>query len=263
MDLGLNGKVALIAASSKGLGKASAMSLAQEGAKLAICARNEGELNAAADEMREAGSPDVLAVPTDLTKEKDIDALLKATHDHFGQVDILFTNNGGPPAGMFWDFDDDDWEASVQLTLMSAVRLIKGVLPGMREKGWGRIICCTSIAAIEPWDNLVLSNAVRAGVHGLAKTLANNLAPEGITVNCINPGPIHTDRIEQLANNAVEEQGISFDEALNALGSRTAMKRIGQVEEFGATVAFLASEQASFITGSSVRVDGGAYSALI
>jgi 3-oxoacyl-[acyl-carrier protein] reductase len=263
MNFGLSGKVALVTASSKGLGKASALALAREGTKLAICARSKEDLDAAADEMRKAGAPDVLSMPADLAKKGDIDKLLKATLDHYGRVDILFTNSGGPPAGLFWEFDDQAWDQAVELLLMSTVRLIRGVLPGMRERKWGRIICDTSIAAVQPWDNLVLSNATRAGVHGLAKTLANNVAPEGITVNCIVPGPIHTDRVDQLVKVRVEQEGISLEEAMAAMGDRTAMKRVGHVDEFGAAVAFLASEQASFITGVSLRVDGGAYAGLL
>jgi 3-oxoacyl-[acyl-carrier protein] reductase len=239
------------------------MALAQEGAKLAICARGEEALNAAADGMRQAGAPDVLAMQTDLTDGDDIEKLVKTVLDHFGQIDILFTNNGGPPAGLFWDFDDDAWNNAVDLQLMSTVRLIRSVLPGMRERKWGRIICDTSIAAVQPWDNLVLTNATRAGIHGLAKTLANNLATEGITVNCIIPGPILTDRTDELAKAAVEQQGITYEEAVANMGKSTAMQRLGRVEEFGAAVAFLASEQASFITGSSIRVDGGSYTALL
>lgn len=263
MDLGLSGKVALVTASSKGLGKATALALAGEGARLAICARSGKDLAAAADELREAGAPDVLSVPADLAKKGDIDRLLRTTLDHYRGVDILFTNSGGPPAGFFWEFDDEAWDQAVELLLMSTVRLIRGVLPGMRERKWGRIICDTSIAAVQPWDNLVLSNALRAGVHGLAKTLANNLATEGITVNCIVPGVIHTDRVDELTRMRAEKEGVSFEEAMVAMGERAPMKRVGHVDEFGAAVAFLASEHASFITGVSLRVDGGAYAGLL
>jgi 3-oxoacyl-[acyl-carrier protein] reductase len=265
MDLGLSGKVALVAASSKGLGKSSALALGREGVKLAICARGEEALNASADEMRQAGAPEVLSVQADLTKADDIDRLLKTVLDYYGQVDILFTNNSGPPAGLFWEFDDASWSQSVDLTLMSAVRLIRGVLPGMRENAWGRIICSTSIAAVQPgdWANLVLTNSMRTGVHGLAKTLAHNLATEGITVNCIAPGPILTDRTDELARSRAEREGISYEEAVAAMGQLTALKRLGRVEEFGPAVAFLASEQASFITGVSLRVDGGEHVGLL
>lgn len=265
MDLGLSGKVALVAASSKGLGKSSAMALAGEGAKLAICARGEEALEAAADEMRKAGARDVLAVQADLTKAGDIDSLVKTALDHYGQVDILVTNNAGPPAGFFWDFEDKAWTDALDLTLMSAIRLIRGVLPGMRERGWGRIICLTSIANLQPgdWPNLILTNTVRSGVQGTAKTLSHNLATEGITVNCVCPGPILTDRTDELAKARAEREGISYDEAVSAMGQLTGMKRIGHVDEFGPAVAFLASEQASFITGVSLRVDGGEYGGLL
>lgn len=263
MDLGLTNKIAIVTAASKGLGKATAMALAQEGVKLAICARGEETLQSTADELRAAGAPDVFSMQVDLTQKADIDKFLDGALGHYGHADILFTNSGGPPSGFFWDIDDETWEQSLQLLLMSTVRLIRGVLPGMRKNGWGRIICNTSVAVMQPMDSLVLSNATRASVHGLAKTLANNLAPEGITVNCICPGPIHTARIDELSEARAEREGISFDEALKGWGESTAMKRIGNVEEFGATAAFLASQQASFITGVALRVDGGAYRGLI
>ena len=263
MDLGLKGKTALLGASSKGLGKASALALAREGVRVALCARGEEALKAAEKEMKEAGAAEVLTVAADLTKRDDVDRVLDRVLEHFGHVDILFTNNGGPPAGYFMDFDDDTWVQSVDQTLMSTVRMIRGILPGMQENRWGRIICCTSIVAIEPWDNMVLSNSIRAGVHGLAKTLSTNYAADGITVNCIVPGPIHTDRIDSLAKTRAEREGITFEEALSKLGQFAAMKRLGRVEEFGDAVAFLASENASFITGSSLRIDGGGYRALV
>lgn len=265
MDLGLKDKVALVAASSKGLGKAAATTLAQEGAKITICSRDEKALNATADQLRQAGAPDVLVVPTDLTKAKDIDNLVKKTLDHFGQVDILFTNNAGPPAAYFWDLDDEAWSTAIDLQVMSTIRLIRGVLPGMRERKWGRIICDTSIAAVQPgeWAHLVLTTTVRSGIHGLAKTLAHNLATEGITVNCVAPGPILTDRTDELAKARAAREGISYDDAVAAMGQLTAIKRLGRVEEFGPAVAFLASEQASFITGVTLRVDGGEHTGLL
>lgn len=263
MDLGIKGRIALVAASSKGLGRAAAEALAREGAHLVLCARNADALEATAEELRNAAGVEVLAVPTDLAKVGDIDELIREALDHFGPVDILFTNSGGRPPGRFWELEDEAWHQAVEGTLMAAVRLIRGVLPGMRERKWGRIICSTSIAAIQPIDNLLLSNAIFTSVHGLAKSLANTLAQEGITVNCISPGPVRTDRIQELAEHQAQEQGISVEEALAAWGSSTRMGRVGDPTEFGKTVAFLASEWASFITGSSIRVDGGAYGGLL
>lgn len=263
MDLGLKGKKALVAAASKGLGKAAALALAREGADVAICARNGDHLSATAEEIRGETGVEVLAVPADLARAADLERLIEATLGRFGRVDILFTNSGGRPPGLFWELSDDDWRQAVEGTLMAAVRLIRGVLPSMRERKWGRIICSSSIAAKQPLDNLILSNAVFAAVHGLAKTLANNLATEGITVNCINPGPILTDRIRELSRAQAEREKISLEEALASWGQATRMKRAGEPMEFGEAVAFLASERASFITGTSLSVDGGAHAGLL
>lgn len=262
MDLGLKGKTALVAASSKGLGQAAALALAREGVNLTICAREEGPLNATAAEIRRTTGVEVLAVPTDLAKADGVENLIRTALKHFGHIDILFTNSGGRPPGPFWELSDADWQQAFEGTLMAAVRLIRGVLPGMRQQRWGRIICSSSIAAKQPLDNLTLSNAIFAAIHGLAKTLANNLATEGITVNCINPGPILTDRIRELSQAQAEREQISLEEALAAWGEATRMRRVGQPQEFGDVVAFLASERASFITGVSVLVDGGAYGGL-
>lgn len=263
MDLGLNGKVALVAAASKGLGKAAALALAQEGVSVAICARGEEALNAAADELRAAGAPDVLAIAADMSNGADVERVLQTTLDHYGQVDILLTNNGGPSAGYFGDFGDDAWDAAVDQLLMSTIRLIRGVLPGMQASKWGRIICVTSIAAVQPVDNLLLSNAVRAGVHGLAKTLSMQYGVDGITINCICPNSIYTDRIDNLAKARSETEGISFDAALALFSQKSVLKRMGRPDEFGGTVAFLASQQAGYITGVSLRIDGGSYAALL
>jgi 3-oxoacyl-[acyl-carrier protein] reductase len=263
MDLGLKGKTALVTAASKGLGKAAALALAREGADLTICARTEGDLNATADEIRRTTGVEVLAVPTDLSKAADIDKLVQAALDHFGRLDILFTNSGGRPPGLFWELSDDDWYQAVEGTLMAAIRLIRSVLPAMREQRWGRIICSSSVAAKQPLDNLILSNAIFAAIHGLAKTLANNLATEGITVNCINPGPILTDRIRELSEAQAKRENISVEEALASWGQATRMKRAGDPMEFGNVVAFLASDRAGFLTGVSVSVDGGACAGLL
>lgn len=262
MDLGLKGKRALVAASSRGLGKAAAQALAREGAHLVLCARDENVLHKTADELRQTGV-DVLAARADLAQAAEVEGLVARALDHFGGIDILFTNSGGRPPGLFWELNDDDWGQAVEGTLMAAVRLVRGVLPGMRERAWGRIICSTSIAGRQPVDNLTLSNATFAAVQGLAKSLANTLAQEGITVNCINPGPILTDRIRELARLQAEQGGISEEEALRGWGEATRIKRVGNPEEFGETVAFLASERASFITGTSVLVDGGAFGGLV
>ncbi|GIK36183.1 MAG: short-chain dehydrogenase [Chloroflexota bacterium] len=257
MDLGLRDKVALVAASSKGLGRASALALAREGAKVAICARNGKMLKVTADEIATATGSELLAIPADMTNSRDIEQVVKETVKHFGKLHILVTNAGGPPAGDFGDFDDKQWQEAFNLTLMSAVRLIRAALPPMQKERWGRIINITSTSVKEPLDNLVLSNSIRAAVHGLAKTLANQLGPYRITVNNVMPGTIHTDRIEQLARTRAQKSEQTVTEAIAAMGQAAALGRVGEPEEFGAVVAFLASEHASYITGVSLPVDGG------
>lgn len=257
MDLGLKDKVALVTASSKGLGWACALALAREGAKVAICARDGKALKAAADEIVMTTGSEVLAVPADMANSRDIQQVVKETVKHFGKLQILVTNAGGPPAGNFTDFEDRQWQEALNLTLMSAVRLIRAALPYMQQEGWGRIINITSMSVKEPLDNLILSNSIRPAVHGLAKTLSQELAPYGITVNNVMPGTIQTDRIEQLAQARAQKNEQSVAEAIAAMGQAVPLGRVGQPEEFGAVVAFLASERASYITGVSLPVDGG------
>lgn len=257
MDLGLKDKVALVTASSKGLGWACALALAREGAKVAICARDGKALKAAADEIVMTTGSEVLAVPADMANSRDIQQVVKETVKHFGKLQILVTNAGGPPAGNFTDFEDRQWQEALNLTLMSTVRLIRAALPYMQQEGWGRIINITSMSVKEPLDNLILSNSIRPAVHGLAKTLSQELAPYGITVNNVMPGTIQTDRIEQLAQARAQKNEQSVAEAIAAMGQAVPLGRVGQPEEFGAVVAFLASERASYITGVSLPVDGG------
>jgi 3-oxoacyl-[acyl-carrier protein] reductase len=256
MDLGLAGKVGLVAASSKGLGRASAEAIAAEGTKVTICARNEQALFQTRDEMISAGY-EVLAVRADMTQVQDIQAVVDQTVSHFGGLHVLVTNAGGPPPGYFPDFDDDQWLAAVNLTLMSTVRLIRAGLPHMQAAGWGRIINITSISVKEPVDSLLLSNSIRSAVHGLAKTLANQVAKDGITVNNVMPGYTLTDRVRQLARVNAEKQGISPEEIIANMGDPIPVGRVGQPEEFGAVVAFLASDKATYVNGISIPVDGG------
>lgn len=257
MDLGLKGKIALVAASSKGLGRACARELAREGARVMLCARDAGVLAATQAALAAETGAEVLAVPADMTQAADIERVVAETAAHFGGLHIVVTNAGGPPAGYFMEFDDAAWQAAVNLSLMSAVRLIRAALPHLRQARWGRIINITSLSVKEPLDNLVLSNSVRAAVHGLAKTLATQLAPDGITVNNVMPGYTQTDRINQLAAANAAKSGQTAEAVLTEMGKPIPMGRVGQPEEFAALVAFLASERASYITGVSVPVDGG------
>jgi 3-oxoacyl-[acyl-carrier protein] reductase len=256
MDLGLKDRIALIAASSKGLGRASAEAIAAEGGKVTICARHAETLAQTHAEMQAAGY-DVLAVPADMTNPADIARVVQQTVDHFGGLHIVVTNAGGPPPGYFPDFDDTQWEAAVNLSLMSAVRLIRAALPYMQQAQWGRIINITSISVKEPIDNLVLSNSIRAAVHGLAKTLANQVGKDNITVNNVMPGYTLTDRVTQLAAARAKQGGQSIAEVVAAMGTPMPLGRVARPDEFGAVVAFLASEKAAYITGTSIPVDGG------
>ncbi len=257
MDLGIKDRVALVTASSRGLGRASALALAREGVKVAICARDGKKLKATADEIAAETGSELLAIPADMSNSRDIERVVKETLHFFGSLHILVTNAGGPPAGYFMDFDDRQWQEAFNLTMMSAVRLIRATMPHMQRAGWGRIINITSLSVKEPLDNLVLSNSIRAAVHGLAKTLANQLGPYGITVNNVMPGTIHTDRVEQLAEITARKNEQTVAEVLALQGRAVPLGRIGRPEELGAVVAFLASEQASYINGVSLPVDGG------
>lgn len=256
MDLGLRGKVAAVAASSKGLGRASAEALAREGADVAVCARGAEGLDAAADSLRAMGVR-VHAVALDLGEAGACERFIDGTVAELGSVDVLVANNGGPASGPAEQFDLEQWRDALERNLLVSVRLARAALPHMRARGWGRIINITSMSAKQPIDGLVLSNAARAGVLGWAKTLASELAPSGITVNSIAPGPFHTDRIQSLAEQRASREGITVADALRAHESTVPMGRLGRPAEFGAVVAFLASEQASFLTGATIQVDGG------
>ena len=257
MELGLEGKTALVAASSRGLGRAVADELAKEGANLLICARSVGPLEEAGQAIHDATGVEVVAVPSDLSKPEDIDRLMETAETEFEKIDILVTNTGGPPPGPFESHSVEDWSNAVQQNLDSVLNLTRAVLPGMREAGWGRIINITSVAVKQPIDGLILSNAVRAAVTGFAKTLANEVASSGITVNNVMPGFTRTERLDGLAENISETQGITVEEAFARWEAQSPMGRIGEPREFAALVAFLASERASYITGTSIPVDGG------
>ena len=257
MDLGLSGKVAFVAAASKGLGRAIAEELAREGAELAICARGADDLGEAANSIARATGREVLALPGDLSQAGVVEEMARATIARFGRIDILVTNAGGPPSGKFESLTREMWQGAVDLTLMSVVNLTRAMLPGMKERGWGRVINVTSIAVKQPVDGLMLSNSLRSAVTGFARTLANEVAPLGITVNNILPGYTRTARVEQLSAAAAKREGISSEAAVARWESQIPMGRLGQPAEFAALAAFLASERASYITGQSIAVDGG------
>lgn len=257
MDLELKDKVAIVAASSKGLGKAVAFGLAREGVKLTICARGKDELDKTAAEITSATSAEVLAIDCDVSKAGDIANVVSQTIDKYSRIDIMVNNAGGPPAGSFLDFSLEDWQGAIELNLFSTIRFSKEALPHMKKNNWGRIVNITSIAVKEPIDGLILSNTVRAGVIGLAKTISREFAPYNITVNNVCPGRILTDRIVHLASIKAEKEGKSVDEAMATMGADVPARRIGEPEELANLVVFLASERASYITGTTIQVDGG------
>jgi 3-oxoacyl-[acyl-carrier protein] reductase len=256
MDLGIQGRVAMVAAGSKGLGKASALALAQAGCKLSICARSPEALAATAAELRALGA-DVLAAEADVTLAGDLAQWADATQKRFGAIDILVTNTGGPPAAPFAALTDAQWRSGIDSTLMNVVHLCKLVLPGMQDRQWGRIVHITSFVAKEPVALLTISSTLRAGLSALTKTLATQVGPDGVTVNAVLPGHAMTDRQLHLAEIRMAEQGITLEEYLGRLAQDIPLRRVADPQEIGDAVAFLASERASYITGQSLTVDGG------
>ncbi len=248
MDLGIQNKVALVLASSKGLGKAVALELAIEGAKVIICGTDTDALAATEQEINAVAQHKVLAIVCDITDEVQRKNLVEQSVKAFGAIEILVTNTGGPAAGPFEQFNLDDWKNIYNLLFLSAVDIIQQVLPGMKKKGWGRILTITSVAVKQPADNLISSNAVRTSLLGLVKSLSNEVAIHGITVNNILPGYTSTNRLQGL---------IEKNPKVNEVKETIPMKRFGTTAEFAAAAAFLVSERASYITGQSLAVDGG------
>jgi 3-oxoacyl-[acyl-carrier protein] reductase len=257
MDLGIKNRVALVAASSQGLGKAIAAALCREGTKVVICAREKARLLKARDAIAAETGGEVRAFTADVTNQDDIRGLVRFALDEFGSVDILVCNAGGPPSGLYGDFTPEDYQKALELNLLSTVRLCYEAIPPMKKQHWGRIITLTSVSAKQPIDNLILSNTARAGVLGLTKSLSNQLAASGITVNSICPGYTQTERVEGLAR-AFAEKGLgSPQDFYSQLEKAIPMGRLAKPEEVAAAAAFLASEAAAYITGVVLQVDGG------
>jgi 3-oxoacyl-[acyl-carrier protein] reductase len=257
MDLGLKGKVALVAAASEGLGKACALALAEEGAKVVICSRRKKEIQAAADEIRLKTEAEVIPVGADLTMPSDIENFIEAGRKRFGTVHILVNNAGGPPTGSILDLPDEEWEKGFNLTMMSMVRMSRGVLPMMIQQKWGRIITITSYAAKQPINELILSVSMRPGIHGLSRVLSNLYAKYNITINSICPGNILTKRQEELNRKRAEEKNMPLADYLMQVAAQIPAERLGRPDEIGSVAAFLASEKASYINGVNLLVDGG------
>ena len=257
MDTGLKNKSVLITASSLGIGKAVAELFAAEGCKVAVSSRSKENLLAAAKEIKSKYNVESLWSVCDLNKSKDIETTYKAVTEQFGNIDILVNNCGGPIPGMFQVLEENDWNNAYEQVLLSAVRFSKLVLPGMMAKNWGRIINLTSISVKQPVDNLILSNSLRAGVTGFTKSLSNEVAKFNITVNNVAPGMTLTRRLYELAVVEAKEKGKSHEEILVDMAKRTPINRLGRPEEIASVVVFLASKQASYVTGVTIQVDGG------
>lgn len=264
MDLGLQGKAALVAASSKGLGRAVAAELAAGGAKVMISSRDEASLSRVAGEMSGATGAEVAYHVADVSRDEDIPKLVEAAVERFGGIDILVNNAGGPPGGGFDSVSDDDWREAFEANLMSVVRLIRSTLPHMRGRGehGGRILNIASSSIKQPIDNLILSNVMRAGIAGLSKSLASELGPEGILINVLGPGRILTERSASLDERVAESSGVPVEDVREQMTSRIPLGRYGTPEEFARVAAFLCSSANSYVTGQSLLVDGGLVKAL-
>ncbi|CAM3577447.1 SDR family oxidoreductase [Cytobacillus oceanisediminis] len=261
MELNLAGKVALVVASSQGLGKAIASELAKEGTHVMLTSRNEDKLQQVKEELNSLGEGKISYFSCDITKPDEIQALLQKTNQELGKIDILVNNAGGPPGGTFEKFIDEDWQNAFELNLLSYVRLIRAALPDLKKEG-GRIINIASSSIKTPIPGLILSNTFRLGVVGLAKSLAEELAPYNILVNTVAPGRIATDRVAFLDQMKADNQGKTRDEIEEASKKSIPLGRYGNPEEFAKVVAFLASDASSFVTGTSLLVDGGMVKAI-
>lgn len=257
MELGLRGKVAIVCASSEGLGKASAKALAKEGAKLVICSRNEEAIKGTAVEIQAQTGSEVYPVVADLSVATDIVRLVKEAKTKFGTVHILVNNAGGPPTGDILSLTDEQWQRAHDLTLMSMVRMTREVLPLMIGQNWGRVVTITSFVAKQPSDELMLSVSIRPGILGLSKILANQFTKHNITVNTVCPGNIFTKRQEELSQTRASSKKMSVEEYIAAQTKNIPAGRYGKPEEIGDVVAFLCSERASYISGINLLVDGG------
>ena len=257
MDLGLSGKVAMVAGASRGLGYAVARGLAAEGAKVSIASRDEPRIQAAATRIGQETGSEALACAVDLRSARDIEQWHAASLARFGGIDLLFVNTGGPPAGQALSFDDAGWQAAFELLVLSAVRMVRLAVPSMRARGGGAIVVSTSTAVREPIPNLALSNVVRSSVSALAKTLANELAADGIRVNHLLPGRIDTDRIRELDTMRAEQLGLTPDEQRASQAKQIPLGRYGRPAEFASAAVFLLSDAARYVTGASLQVDGG------
>lgn len=257
MDLGIEGRTAAVGGASTGLGKAIAWSLAREGARVAICARTQEQLERTGLALHRASGREIFAFPADLATEAGPSEFVEATVKQFGRLDILVCNAGGPPATISATTPAGAWGEALELNLLSTIRLAQAAIPFMRRDRWGRIICITSVSVKSPLPGMILSNTARPGVVGFAKTIAEEFASDGITVNVVCPGYMATDRVTELAEKKAAEAGQSVEQAMTEMVAEIPAGRMGDPKELGDLVAFLASERAGYITGTTIQIDGG------
>jgi len=262
MDLGLKDRVALVAASSQGIGRATAEAFAAEGCRVAMCARNQQALQAAAEKIRTRYNVEVLAQAFDVTNAAEVNRFVTLVAEQFGSVDICVTNAGGPPARGFLAATLEEWQRALEMNFLSTVYFAREVIPHMQRRRWGRIITLTSITTKQPVSDLVLSNAVRTAVVGLVKSLANEFGKDGILVNNVGPGFTATERLKELAKARASSSGKSEEEIFAGWAADAPLQRLGEPSEVADTIVWLASERASYITGQTVLVDGGMYKGL-
>jgi 3-oxoacyl-[acyl-carrier protein] reductase len=262
LDLGLKDRNVIVCASSEGIARAAAEKFVQEGAHVAMCSRDANKLRVAVDDIRSRYSVEILAEALDVTDTEAVQQFVKHVEQQFGGVDVCVVNAGGPPPKMFLSTTTEEWHRAVELNFMSVVYVAHAVLPLMQKNHWGRLVTITSVSVRQPVYELVYSNAVRAGVLGLVKSLSNEFGKDGITVNNVGPGYTATERLKQLAKKAAPAAGMSDEEYLASLGDQAALKRVGIAEEVADAIVWLASDRASYITGQTLLVDGGLYKGL-
>ncbi|HLH04379.1 MAG TPA: SDR family oxidoreductase [Bryobacteraceae bacterium] len=262
METGLRGRVALVAGASQGMGRATAKAFAAEGTNLALCARNPQTLNELAAELRQTHRVEVYTEALDVSDTAAVEKLVANTTGRFGRLDIAVANAGGPPPKQFLDTTDDDWYRAFALNLHSAVTLSRTVIPHMQRQRWGRIVMISSITVRQPQPDLVLSNAIRAGVMGLVRSLASDFGKDGILVNNVAPGYIATDRVKELTEKRSAQTGQTTEQIEKTWTRQIPLDRLGRPEEIADTIVWLASERASYITGQTILVDGGMYKGL-
>ncbi len=257
MEFHLAGKTVLVSAGSMGIGRAAAEEFIKEGCKVAICSSNEKNLIKTVSEIKKSLGVEPVWSVCDINKPNDIESTIKIVNNNFGDIDIMVNNCGGPTPGYFDELDDKHWEDAVYQVLLSAVRFTRLVLPGMKRKGWGRIVNVTSISVKQPIDNLILSNSLRSSVTAFAKTLSNEVGKDNITINNVAPGYTLTSRLYELAVSRARERGESHEHVLASMAADVPMKRLARPDEVASLIVYLASEQAGYITGTTIPVDGG------